>query len=627
MKKVFFCSFLFLCVIVSVRAQQIQDSLSLVQQNNIALNLRFSYPDSAITILEKTLAEAKRKNSAYLEGECYLFLSKANWVKANYRLSAGYGFKALRIFENSTYTDYWGHALVTIARDYIDLGELNQAAAMIHSALHLATKNDLESLLVEAYGEQSLLLFKLKHYDSALIVVDKVIEFDEKKGSASDLGIMYSRKAEIYNVKQDYKKGLLYNLKSIDFDRKGTNTRALSIGYFRLAENHYRLNELDTTRRLLETSAKLAKGIGNIPIRIQCYNLLARLYEKQHKTDDALAQFKIVSQLKDSLQIREKSRQLAETMALSELENKEAAIQTLEKENKFEKQLVRSQTLISYFLVTLILLLLSLITVLWVLKKNQSKAHKLLTEKNKAIEQQRKEIQEQAENLHQLNQLKIKLFSLISHDLRGPISNIQTMLNMLTHKMMTHEEFIVISEKLKTDLNINQRTMENLLNWSLSQMDGIRTDHTVFRMSQLVDDVNLLMQEIALNKNITLINNTANDHTVMADYNQVHLILRNIIHNAIKFSPNQKSIFISTQSADSFCQIYIRDQGVGLSASEIETLLKPHNYYSKTGTQHEKGTGLGLLLCKEFVKRNGGVLYITSKLNEGTEVSFTLPMA
>jgi len=627
MKNVLFGSFLFVFATIFVKAQPGQDSLSLANENAIALTIYLSNPDSAILMAAKTLEVAQEKKISYVEGESYYILSKAHWAKANYRLSTEYGFKALRIFENSSHIHYWGQSILALARDFTDLKELQQAKSMIHSAVHLAKSNNNEKLLADTYREYSLLLYNLQQYDSAFQIVDEGIRYYEKARDVSMAGILYSRKADLYLQKKDYKNSMLYAKKSMAADLKSNNKRSLSIEYLRAAHNYFRVNNLDSAKKSLESANAFATHIGNLPVQIRIHELMATIYESEYNTQEALRQFKIISQLKDSLGLREKSRQLAETLALNELETKEKTIQLLEKENDTEKRLVKTQQLVSYFLIAVIILLLLLIFVLWRLRNHQSKAHELLSLKNASIEQQRQEIQTQAENLQNLNRVKLKLFSLISHDLRGPISNIQTLLTMLTQRLLTMEEFLSLSEKLKTDLNNNQRTLENLLNWSLSQMEGIKTEQQAFNIGSVVDEVAQLMDGIATRKEITIQNLEGCNCTVWGDYNQIHLILRNIIHNAIKFSPNQKSIFISTHPMNGFCKLVVRDEGVGLSQSEIDTLLHPHDYYSKTGTHDEKGTGLGLLLCKEFIKRNGGSFDITSKPNTGTEVSFTLPLA
>src|SRR5690606_29033346 len=162
------------------------------------------------------------------------------------------------------------------------------------------------------------------------------------------------------------------------------------------------------------------------------------------------------------------------------------------------------------------------------LRSIQKKANRNLAKQNTAIEQQKMAIQIQAENLQQIDQVKTKLFSVISHDLRGPIGNLQALLDMFTKKLMTAEEFVALSGKLKESLNATQRTLENLLNWSLSQMGGIRTERKQVDIADCIQEVCSLMEELAARKNIFLRKQVDGSLNVWADQNQLHVVLRNL---------------------------------------------------------------------------------------------------
>jgi signal transduction histidine kinase len=192
---------------------------------------------------------------------------------------------------------------------------------------------------------------------------------------------------------------------------------------------------------------------------------------------------------------------------------------------------------------------------------------------------------------------------------------------------MTADEFITLSGKLKENLNLTQRTLENLLNWSLSQMGGIKTEKKKIEVTECIEEACLLMEEVAGRKNLVLHKQFDGPMKVWADSDQLQVILRNLIHNAIKFSSFNESICVKAFRDNDHCQITIKDSGIGMTSDEINTLAGSKEYFSKKGTEQEKGTGLGLLLCKEFITRNGGDISIRSALGAGTEVSFKLLLA
>ena len=135
------------------------------------------------------------------------------------------------------------------------------------------------------------------------------------------------------------------------------------------------------------------------------------------------------------------------------------------------------------------------------------------------------------------------------------------------------------------------------------------------------------MTELAQGKQISIIVEVERDLFVSADEEQLQLILRNLVHNAIKFSMPMGSVVVTASKNAGYCIISVKDSGLGMNEDEIRTITGSAIHFSKVGTQQEKGTGLGLLLCKEFIKLNGGELTIRSKVNEWTEVVFTVPLA
>jgi signal transduction histidine kinase len=292
----------------------------------------------------------------------------------------------------------------------------------------------------------------------------------------------------------------------------------------------------------------------------------------------------------------------------------------LENENELKRQQVRNQRLFAAVLSVAVLLLVVFIFFMFRLRAIQQRA-------NRELMAQKIEIQTQAENLEELNKLKTKLFSVISHDLRGPISNIKVLFGMIANKSMTQEEFMTLSVKLKSTVDNTHRTLENLLNWCLSQMGGIVTETQQVELTKAIDEACKLLEDMATSKKIAINKDIVEGSTVLADANQLQLILRNLIHNAIKFSNPATSVKITTEQKGEHWKITLHDSGTGMSEADITTLLNTQNNFSKYGTNQEKGTGLGLMLCKEFITRNKGKLEIESAFNQGTAISFYLPKA
>ena len=600
------------------------------QLDSIALkahNLYLNNPDEALTLAQQALDKAISKKNVFYEGCVYYIFSKTYWVKANYKLSTEYGFKALKVLRGTDHYEPLAATLLGLARTLTELGNTVKAHEFIHEALQLAITNSHIRLEAAAYREHSYLLAELNQLDSSLFYSDRGLTLYEKLGDSLDISILLGRKSRVFFQQKKFQQSRALAYQALIIDSLVGNRRALGISYYQVAQNEHALGNISKAISSLQRSTRINNEIGNLNWQIKAHELLATYYLEQNNAALAAEELRKVSKFKDELYNSEKSGQIQEMQSLHELEAKESKIELLEHENALKQQQVKNQRLFVAFLMVTVLFLILLIFVLTRLRTIQNKTNRNLESENQAIEQQRIAIQTQAENLQQLDHLKTKLFSVISHDLRGPISNLQALLDMFTQNLMTADEFIGLSGKLKENLNITQRTLENLLNWSLSQMGGIRTQQSTLDVNVCISEACALMQESAGRKSITLDIQAQEQIKVWADPNQLQVVLRNLLHNAIKFSSFNDRIVVKTFRLNDECHVSIRDTGIGMTAQEIETITGSHQYFSKSGTEQEKGTGLGLLLCKEFVTRNGGQISITSTLGEGTDVSFTLCLA
>ncbi|MEO5976789.1 MAG: HAMP domain-containing sensor histidine kinase [Chryseolinea sp.] len=604
---------------VKVTGQQF-DSLSLSLQAAESRGLYLSNPERSIQISNQLIANANEVDNKYFKGYGNYLLSKAYWAKGNYQLSTKYGFSALTILEETPYKYMWGETLVALARTLIDLKNFDQADQFLGQAMALASTSHHDKLEADVSRERSMFFLEQKKYDSALYCANHGIAYYETISDTLNLSVLYGRKASIYASLKDYKTSMTFNKLAIRFDSIIDNKRALGIAYYQAAFNEFNLRHLETSAEFLNKSINLVHENGSFKTLIKAHSLFGEIYLNQNKPELGYQELKLVSQFKDSLYSVERSGQVQEMQSLYELGKKEATIINLELEKK-------NQRILAIVLIAGIVLLLLLIFVLWRLRIVQKRANDALAFKNQSVEHQREEMQTQAENLQELNNLKSKLFSVISHDLRGPIGNLQALLDMVTRRIMTPEEFISVSHRLKENLNVTQRTLENLLSWSLSQMEGLKTEQDRFDIRHLIDEACRLLEEVAQRKNITLETSSETCIPVLADHNQIQLIIRNLLHNAIKFSREDGTVVLTALTDDEFCHISIRDNGIGMTSKETNMLLEKNQHFTKAGTHQEKGTGLGLMLCQEFVKRNGGSLTIESNPGAGTSVSFTVPLA
>jgi PAS domain S-box-containing protein len=233
---------------------------------------------------------------------------------------------------------------------------------------------------------------------------------------------------------------------------------------------------------------------------------------------------------------------------------------------------------------------------------------------------------ESQRQLQELNETKNKLFSIIGHDLRGPIGTLKMLLDVLITDFDQNkpEDIKNMLESVYTSTSVTYDLLENLLMWAKSQQDTVTMVQAGIDIRQAISDSILLLNELAINKGQTLHNQVTEGYLAYADQNMTMTIIRNLIMNAIKFSEPTKHIHIKARMEGAFVEVMVCDEGKGIKPEDIDKLFQPA--YSSTGTAGEKGTGLGLLLCKDFVERQGGRLWVESEPGKGSTFSFTLPV-
>jgi PAS domain S-box-containing protein len=234
------------------------------------------------------------------------------------------------------------------------------------------------------------------------------------------------------------------------------------------------------------------------------------------------------------------------------------------------------------------------------------------------------QLEKYAEDLEELNASKDRLFSIIAHDLRSPFHALLGLTELLSDDIdsLTKEEVRRIGKELHQAFKNQYRMLENLLAWSRIQKDNIDLNCEVLRLTEAVDDTIHIMQWAAARKKIEIINLVGKDVKIWFDLKMLNSILQNIVSNALKFSDEYSRIKIEYIETNELPAVEITDEGIGLSEEDIIKLLGK-NSFSKPGTASELGSGLGLIICREFVEKHGGELYIRSKKGMGTTVGFT----
>ena len=250
-----------------------------------------------------------------------------------------------------------------------------------------------------------------------------------------------------------------------------------------------------------------------------------------------------------------------------------------------------------------------------------------VSERTEEIQKKTQAIQVQAHDLAELNATKDKLFSIIGHDLRGPVGSLKDILDMAGLEQISPEELKKLTPLLQRNASNLYETLDNLLQWSYSQMKGMTSMPKSMNVSEIIGNNIELLSDLAATKSISIEQITSENDFIFADTDQVNIILRNLISNAIKFTPDGGKIIISSKKKGDSIEICVSDSGVGMSREHLNKLFKVNTDVRTFGTNGESGTGLGLLLCKEMVEINQGKISVSSKEGKGSEFTVSLPEA
>ena len=239
------------------------------------------------------------------------------------------------------------------------------------------------------------------------------------------------------------------------------------------------------------------------------------------------------------------------------------------------------------------------------------------------LEQSISTLSRQGKDLHEANAFKDKVFSIISHDLKSPISTLAGLLKLMKIKSLDELERTKVVESLEVALKGTKNLLDNILAWA-NKHDKNESETDEIKLYNLVEEILELFQYQADTKGIRLLNHLENEFHIYANKNMLQLVLRNLISNAIKFTPKGGKVDIIMQQDYLDLLLIVKDSGVGMSAETLTNLFRANKHTSTRGTENEKGTGLGLILCKEFVDKYNGKLFVESEPGKGSKFTIKL---
>lgn len=526
---------------------------------------------------------------------------------------------------------------------YASLGEAYYEANNVDKAIDY----NLKALKIQEYlrdykgvYNSSLLLAKLysktREHRKAIKYYENVLNNANGK-SDSVKRCVYPKLGNEYLNFNDYQTATRYLLKGLKLNKMYNDKRNLlatlnALGRLNLKEKRLKVAE----RQLLE-AGKLAKTLNSSSELLMYYKSMKALDSTKKKFDRAFIWQRKYYTLKDSINKPKPITELKENVTDTSIEESsyetmdtvadelEVDLITTERISEHQAILERYQILF-YSALGLLTIAIVFLVLLYLKRSNSVKYAQELEDKHVKVQLENEAFEEQTKHLENVNSVKDKLFSIVSHDLKDSLSSINGFIDLLRDGSLSREEFDTLIPELSENANNASLLLFNLLNWSKSQMQSLKPSPSLFDIQDVFDEKIKLIEQRLENKGIELINHSHRDFAY-ADKSMFEIIIQNLLANALKFSRKGDSVTISNHVSNGHCIVSIADTGIGISKQAMDKLFTRNGAHTTMGTNNEKGTGLGLSICKELVELNDGKIWVESTPNVGSTFFVQLPKA
>ncbi len=582
-----------------------------------------SAPYQARATAEHALLLAE--NIKYNEGtgSAFLNLGHVYWSQSYYPISLFYFNSALNYLPKNKPL-LLAHCYSSIGRAYTDLQNYTLALKNLAVASDFAGTN--QKMLAEVYSERSLVYLKLKRYDKGIANAKLAMQLSRVINDQPALCILYSRLANAYRVKGQYKQAIAYSDTALHMSYLVNNRRLRAISFIERAIIYNSLSQYNDAIHLAQKGAALSDSIGVMDGISSAYKTLTYSFEQKHDMAQSLAYQKKYTQALDSLNATNKRKTTELIQSYFELNSRLNAIAAVEQKAKqYSEKIHLQKAIIITLLVSLLVVILALSVTFYLYKQKRVLTNRM-RKQHKALLIQKELIEEQSVNLAGINSLKDKLLAVIGHDLRTPLANLHSILRLYSTGVLTDAEVQELMQEIEPVVQGAELTLSNLLEWAGSQIRGINHEPSAVDIYLTGAEIGRIFSYLFQQKNIRFENKALPGMCVQADERHIKVVISNLVSNAIKFTGDNGTVTLLSTVDEGRLVTSIKDTGNGIPAEKLHGLFGLNTKYTATGTSGEKGTGIGLFLCKELIEFNGGRLWVNSKVNEGSIFSFSLPL-
>jgi two-component system, sensor histidine kinase and response regulator len=593
------------------------DTIKIAALNEVAKQYYRNNPDTTILLAGSALDLSKA--AVYNKGiaRALNIIGLAHFVKSNSSQAMDYYRKAIPYFEASGDLEGYGYCLNNIGLLHFYQADYKNAIANYLKSLAVQERSASYDGAALALNNLGLAYEHTGNPSDALQHYQKALQIYERTGNKLGIGQSLTNIGYVYSALGDQKEALASLQKAVTIQRDINDQSTLTSSLLGIAEVYRAEDNFSLASNYAADALKIAEGLKSTYDERDVSKVLYEIYKEAGSPTEALRYHEHFKALNDSIFNLENSKAMASLEARAELEKKQKDFEALEKENAL-------RTRINY-LVALAFFVTALLA--WFIYRNRIKlqrAYNQLEIANDSLIVMKEELEKKAGMLYQTNEAKDKMFSVISHDLKSPLNSLKGIFELMEKKEMSSADVITFLPDISRKVTHASLTVEELLDWAASQMRAQQVRKKWISVSGLLQTTYDRFFDAANEKGVQLIVAAGKDFQLHADEDMMKTVMRNLVSNAIKFCRHGDSIQLTCSELDDRFEIVVTDTGVGISKENLTELFTRNGFTTK-GTAQEKGTGLGLVLCKDFVEKNGGTILVASEQGAGTKFTMSFP--
>ncbi|WP_375581114.1 ATP-binding protein [Marivirga tractuosa] len=532
------------------------------------------------------------------------FLEKASNLLRNYDLPP------LRLYINQK-----------LGYTYYATGETGKSIEQHQNILHYANSERIPKVEADANTDLADIYANENEYEKALSYYKKALKTYRRIKSPIQEAECLNAVGNIYLLQNKSNQAYDNYVAALDILQNNKNAEAQLASLYNSVGRYY-LKEDNPERALanLKLANPLAQSSQNQELVQETYALLSKAYKAIGDYKNALEYSELFKALEDFLQKEKNDRSILKMQSRYSINQKQSLIDQLEL-NRIQKEFeLEEEKRFKNFLIIMVALIAIILVLIFTLFLVQRRSNSKLKTANLKVKAQNDELED-------LNATKDKFFSIISHDLKGPLNSLTSFSGLLMNhtSSLSTEEIQMLAKDLDKSLKNLFALLENLLQWSRSQTGNIEFKAEEVDLTEMLSENKKLLEKQAENKNIEIEVKNTKPVSAFAHPNSITTVIRNLLSNAIKFTEDGGKIKMGVIEENKRYVVKIADNGVGMPKDVASKIFRIDTKHSTQGTAKEKGTGLGLILCKEFVEKNGGEIWVKSEEGKGTIFSFSIP--